>query len=125
MLKNSQARRGEGCCVFCGSEQRTKGPEGVTFSGAEAGEREGTDFMPFVDGGYREEFFYSMGKATSGEGGDRLTGQREERQGFFFFLPFTQLKECAFLSPLFGPLDRAELQDNYGNVALKPGIALV
>lgn len=37
--------------MFPWAEQRTKGPEGVTFSGAEAGEREGTDFMPFVDGG--------------------------------------------------------------------------
>lgn len=37
--------------LFPYAEQRTKGPEGVTFSGAGAGEREGTDFMPFVDGG--------------------------------------------------------------------------
>lgn len=31
--------------------QRTKGPDGVTFSRPGAGEREGTDFMPFVDRG--------------------------------------------------------------------------
>lgn len=37
--------------MFPCAEQRTKGPEVVTFSGAGAGEREGTDFMPFVDGG--------------------------------------------------------------------------
>lgn len=40
-----------GVVVFPRAEQRTKGPGGVTFSGAEAAEREGTDFMPFVDGG--------------------------------------------------------------------------
>lgn len=54
MLKNSQGAQRErerGVVVFPCAEQRTKGPEGVTFSGAEAGERQGTDFMPIVDGG--------------------------------------------------------------------------
>lgn len=37
--------------MFPRAVQRTKGPKGVTFSGAEAAEKEGTDFMPFVDGG--------------------------------------------------------------------------
>lgn len=50
MLKNSQGAE-SGLVVFPCTEQRTKGPKGVTFSGAEAVEREGTDFMPFVDGG--------------------------------------------------------------------------
>ena len=52
----------------------------MTFSGVEAGEREGADFMAFVDGGYREEFFSRRAKATSGDGGDKLTGQREQRR---------------------------------------------
>lgn len=51
MLKNSQGAGRVGVVVFPCTERRTKGPEGVTFSGAGAGEREGTDFMPFVDGG--------------------------------------------------------------------------
>lgn len=51
MLKNSQGCRERGVVVFPRAEQRTKGPVGMTFSGAEAGEREGTDFMPFVDVG--------------------------------------------------------------------------
>lgn len=51
MLKNSQGAGREGLLCFPGLSKRTKGPVGMTFSGAEAGEREGTDFMPFVDVG--------------------------------------------------------------------------
>lgn len=79
MLKNSQGAGREGLFLLV---KRTKGPEGMTFSAAEAQEREGTDFMPFVDVGKRENFFHGIRKATSGEGGDEPTGPRERRLGF-------------------------------------------
>lgn len=82
--------------MFPWAEQRTKGPEGVRFSGAGAGEREGTDFMPFVDGG-RERILLLNSKGNKWGRGRQADRPEREALGL---LPFTQLKDCAFLSPL-------------------------
>ena len=68
----------------------------------------------------RNSFTGSRKKATSGEGGDGTDRPEGEALGL---LPFTQLKDCAFLSPLQIPQTGPELQGNYGNAALKPSIA--